>query len=162
MRQFRDALDGLVPLAEGSFANAVDLGIDVPMRYAECFIVLDDGRRVRLRDRHQLLGWSGSKRRRSYYFRNDTTIICVRTNAAYRIPVRMVELWDDRETTAALSPRDARVAKLGTPAHKITTVDGSLLFVAASSRKATVMPISDARTRRPLLPVPRLADAHAN
>ena len=160
MKQFRDTLDKLIPLDEGSFANVVDLGIDIPMRYAECYLVLDDGRRVRLKDRHQLLGWSGGPQRRSFYFQADTTILCVRTNSAHRVPVRMVELWDDRETVAAYSPRDAQVKKLNSPAHKITTVDGSLLFVA-SRPTADRARAPESRRTQPMLPIRRLADAHA-
>ena len=161
MNDFKDALDKLVPLDEGSFANVVDLGIDIPMRYAECYLELDDGRRVRLKDRSQLLGWSGPNCRRSYYFRSAGTIVCVRTNSQHRTPVRMVELWDDRETVAAYSPQDTRVQDLGSPAHKVTAVDGSLLFVA-SSPNYSLRPTADARRTRPMPPIPQLADAHAS
>ena len=161
MKPFKDALDNLVPLDEGSFANVVDLGIDIPLRFAECYALLDDGRRVRLKDRRQLLGWSGNQHRRSYYFRSGGTIVCVRTNTSHRAPVRMVELWDDRQTVTAFSSRDSRVKNLGLPAHRITTVDGSLLYVASSPSRS-LTPAAKARAAQPIRPIPNLADAHAS
>lgn len=124
------AIDALVPLGKASFRDAVAIGVDTPMRYAECYITLADGDRVRLRDRSQFLGWSGSSRRRSYYFVCGDKILRIGTNAARRNIVRSVDVWQGAEMCRANSSADSRVGALGGCVHKITTVDGSLLFVA--------------------------------
>lgn len=54
-------LDQLLPLAGASHADVVRYAVDIPMRYAECFATLADGRSVRLRDARQLLGRTGDE-----------------------------------------------------------------------------------------------------
>lgn len=150
----REALDELVPLETGSFGDVVDIGVDIPFRYAECYVTLDDGRKARLKDRRQLVGWSGREGRRAYYFRDGNALLCVRTNSAYRLPVRTVERWERCRTVSALSPRDSRVVSLGTRIHKITTVDGGLLFLAPAVKEAAAAAIRRApflKTGQPAL-----------
>ena len=54
-------LDQLLPLAGASHADVVRYAVDIPMRYAECFATLADGRTVRLQDSQQLLGRTGDE-----------------------------------------------------------------------------------------------------
>ena len=96
--------------------------------------MLCDGKKVRLKNKLQFLGWSGREHNRSFYFRAENTIVCVRTNSPHRTPVRLVEIWDRRETVPALSASDLRIAEMGVPAQQITTVDGSLLFIVPSEQ----------------------------
>lgn len=54
-------LDRLLPLAGASHADVVRYAVDIPMRYAECFATLADGRTVRLENAGQLLGRTGDE-----------------------------------------------------------------------------------------------------
>lgn len=54
-------LDRLLPLAGASHADVVRYAVDIPMRYAECFATLADGRTARLSDAGQLLGRTGDE-----------------------------------------------------------------------------------------------------
>jgi len=68
-------LNELVPLKGASHADVVEYRIEIPMRYAECFAILSDGRKVGLADPRRFLGWSSHSVRRSLLFRaNDVTL----------------------------------------------------------------------------------------
>lgn len=54
-------LDQVLPLAGAKHADVVRYAVDIPMRYAECFATLADGRSVRLADARQLLGRTGNE-----------------------------------------------------------------------------------------------------
>lgn len=54
-------LDQILPLAGASHADVVRYAVDIPMRYAECFATLADGRTVRLENAGQLLGRTGDE-----------------------------------------------------------------------------------------------------
>ncbi|MBT8093727.1 MAG: hypothetical protein KJP08_02875, partial [Gammaproteobacteria bacterium] len=54
-------LDQLLPLAGASHADVVRYAVDIPMRYAECFATLADGRSVRLKETQQLRGRTGGE-----------------------------------------------------------------------------------------------------
>ena len=41
-------LDSLIPLRNASHADVVEYRVEIPMRYAECYAILTDGRRARL------------------------------------------------------------------------------------------------------------------
>ncbi|MCG8370146.1 MAG: hypothetical protein MJA32_06505, partial [Proteobacteria bacterium] len=64
-------LDKLIPLRGASHADVVEYRVEIPMRYAECYAVLADGRRAGLVDPRRFLGWSSHDARRSLLFRND-------------------------------------------------------------------------------------------
>ena len=139
-------LDQLLPLESGSHGAIVGLDIDIPMRYAECVVELADGRRTRLKDRRQLLGWTLGAERRSYYFRVGDRVIVLKTNTARRHPIRQIDCWEAFSACRALSSADLRVSELGKTVHKIVAPDGSLLFIAprqteiADSRKPVSSP----------------------
>ena len=54
-----DLLDNAIPLQSSSHADVVEYCVEAPMRYAECVALLTDGRKVRLRNPCQFVGWSG-------------------------------------------------------------------------------------------------------
>lgn len=61
-------LDNAVPLHAVSHADVVEYAVETPMRYAECFALLSDGRKVRLQDPGTFVGWSRHGRNRSLLF----------------------------------------------------------------------------------------------
>ncbi|MEE8426536.1 MAG: hypothetical protein V3S15_04565 [Woeseiaceae bacterium] len=76
-----DFLDRVIPLEGASHADAVEYSVDIPMRYAECFARLADGRIVRLKDRRQFVGWSGWSGARSFLFSNGCQRIEIQVEA---------------------------------------------------------------------------------
>lgn len=121
------ALDRLLPLKGASHRDAAAFDVDVPLRYAECLVELADGTRVRLGDRAQLLGWSGQAERRQYWFRVGMGLLRLRT-----VDRRVVELqvFETYACCAARSHADPGVRALPEPVHRVTGIDGGLLFVA--------------------------------
>ena len=79
-RENTDFLDRVIPLDGASHAEVEKYTVEIPMRYAICFAILTDGRKVKLRDSRKFLGWSGWGKQRSYLFRNDDQYIEVKTN----------------------------------------------------------------------------------
>lgn len=64
-------LDDLIPLRGASHADVVEYRVEIPMRYAECYALLTDGRKVKFVDCRKFLGWSSHDARRSLLFRNN-------------------------------------------------------------------------------------------
>jgi len=133
-------LDRILPLEGAHHADVVTYGIDIPMRYADCFAVLRDGSRVRLRDRAQLVGWSGPAVQRTFFFRAGDRIVQIRTNNARRRPVRRVQVWSRYTTVEALSGADHRVRRLTGVPHRIIGRDGSLMFLAMGEPQTAEQP----------------------
>lgn len=63
-------LDRMLPLQNASHADVEQYGVDIPLRYSECFAKLRDGRIVRLRDARQFKGWVGMNGSRRLLFAN--------------------------------------------------------------------------------------------
>lgn len=64
-------LDAAIPLQQAaSHADVVEYTVEIPMRYAECFALLSDGRKVGLQDAGSFIGWSRHDRTRSLLFRS--------------------------------------------------------------------------------------------
>lgn len=63
-------LDKAIPLNGASHGDVVNYSAESPMRYAQCFATLADGRKVGLLDSHQFIGWSDASGRRSLLFRS--------------------------------------------------------------------------------------------
>jgi len=80
-----DFLDRTLPLDGASHAEVVEYSVDVPLRYAQCFARLADGRVVRLRNASQFLGWSGRDGKRSFLFRSGRRHIEIQTDPRDRI-----------------------------------------------------------------------------
>ena len=64
-------LDSLVPLRGASHGDVVEYRVEIPLRYAECYAVLADGRKAKFADPRKFLGWSCHAPRRSLLFRNN-------------------------------------------------------------------------------------------
>ncbi|MBT8065806.1 MAG: hypothetical protein KJO09_01100 [Gammaproteobacteria bacterium] len=65
------ALDDAIPLQGASHADVCEYVVEIPMRYAECFALLNDGRKVALKNPRQFVGWSRHDRNRSLLFRSN-------------------------------------------------------------------------------------------
>jgi len=62
------ALDDTIPLQGASHADVVEYRVETPLRYAECFALLADGRKVSLQEPRKFVGWSGHDANRSLLF----------------------------------------------------------------------------------------------
>jgi len=62
-------LDDLIPLKDASHTDVVEYSVEVPFRYAECFALLSDGRKVGLTKPRRFIGWSSYKPSRTLLFR---------------------------------------------------------------------------------------------
>ena len=80
-------LDQVLPLKGASHADVDHYGVDIPMRYSECYAKLVDGRVVRLRDTRQFVGWTGVNGSRRLLFVEDGKEIELR-----RAPTRGFEI----------------------------------------------------------------------
>ena len=78
-------LDRAIPLMGASHAEVVEYSVDIPMRYAECFAKLADGRTVRLKDSRQFLAWSGRDVKRSFLFCSGRRRIEIQTDVRNRV-----------------------------------------------------------------------------
>lgn len=61
-------LDEAIPLRGASHAEVARYCIEIPMRYSECFAVLNTGRKVPLANKRQFLAWSGGETDRAVLF----------------------------------------------------------------------------------------------
>lgn len=73
-------LDQVIPLKGASHADVVSYSVEIPLRYAECFATLRDGRKVRLADKRRFIGWSGDDSQRALLFRKNLLHIELRTD----------------------------------------------------------------------------------
>lgn len=64
-------LDQAIPLNGASHRDVMSYAVDIPMRYAECVATLENGRKVRLRDSRQFMGFSGHDENRSLLFKSS-------------------------------------------------------------------------------------------
>lgn len=115
-------LNDLAPLKGADHNDVVEYRVEIPMRYAECFAVLADGRKVGFAEPQKFLGWSGRDARRSLLFRNnDSTLeIEIDNRAAERecSTVRSVNL-------------QAAIRKGADRVKKFIGIDGELLLLPA-------------------------------
>lgn len=63
-------LDEAIPLQGASHADVVEYVVETPIRFAECFALLSDGRKVGLQEPRKFVGWSRHHRDRSLLFRS--------------------------------------------------------------------------------------------
>ncbi|MGI9262352.1 MAG: hypothetical protein ACR2QR_09975, partial [Woeseiaceae bacterium] len=65
-------LDDTIPLRDGaSHADVLEYVVQIPLRYAECFALMADGRKVGLRNPRKFVGWSQHDPNRSLLFRSN-------------------------------------------------------------------------------------------
>jgi hypothetical protein len=62
-------LDDLIPLKGASHRDVVEYSVEVPFRYAECFALLRDGRKLGLIEPRRFIGWSSYEPSRTLLFR---------------------------------------------------------------------------------------------
>ena len=66
-------LDDLIPLRDASHTDVVEYSVEVPFRYAECYALLQDGRKVGLVEPRKFVGWSSYDPSRKLLFRVNGT-----------------------------------------------------------------------------------------
>lgn len=115
-------LNELVPLKGASHADVVEYRVEIPMRYAECFAVLADGRKVALADPRRFLGWSGYSARRSLVFRANGLTLEVEVDS------KAVER--DRSTVRSINLQSA-IREQAMRVKKFIGIDGDLLHLPA-------------------------------
>lgn len=113
-------LDEAIPLAGASHADVVEYVVEIPMRYAECFALLTDGRKVGLQDPRAFVGWSCHDRDRSLLFRSSGKHyeVAVEANLRGQAPgcIRTVFL-------------EARSERRSSLARKFIGIDGDLVIL---------------------------------
>ena len=62
-------LDELIPLQDASHTEVVEYSVEIPLRNAECYALLQDGRKVRFQDPRKFVGWSSHNPSRTLLFR---------------------------------------------------------------------------------------------
>lgn len=62
-------LDNLIPLRDASHTDVVEYSVEIPYRYAECYALLQDGRKVGLAEPWNFVGWSSYSPSRKLLFR---------------------------------------------------------------------------------------------
>lgn len=62
-------LDDLIPLRGASHTDVVEYSVEIPLRNAECFALLRDGRKVGLAEPWKFIGWSSYAPSRTLLFR---------------------------------------------------------------------------------------------
>ena len=62
-------LDDLIPLRGASHTEVAEYSVEIPLRNAECFALLRDGRKVGLAEPWKFIGWSSYSPSRTLLFR---------------------------------------------------------------------------------------------
>ena len=116
-------LDELIPLRNASHADVLEYCVDIPIRYAECFARLADGRKVALQEPRKFVGWSGHSASRSLLFRGKSSTLELDIGDAGNksLPGKIRNIIFE-----FLAPRSADSMR------KFIGIDGSLLYQAAS------------------------------
>jgi len=125
-REAEDAvavLDELIPLRNASHADVLEYCVDIPIRYAECFARLIDGRKVALQEPRKFVGWSGHNASRSLLFRgkSSTLELDIGETGDRPLPGKIRNIVFE-----FLAPRSADTMR------KFIGIDGSLLYQPAS------------------------------
>ena len=120
-------LDQVIPLKGASHADVVSSSVEIPMRYAECFATLADGRKVRLTDKRRFVGWSGDDAKRTLLFRKNLLHIELHTdkglNGSAPGPGGISDIILE---SAVRSIKTAETPQLDAE-RKFTGIDGSLV-----------------------------------
>ena len=106
-----EILDQLLPLKGASHADVIRYGVDIPMRYSECYAKLADGRIIRLRNSRQFIGWAGMNGSRRLLFREGEKVIELQPGAYG--PIDFQELQGDLTFVA----RDGSLQDLNQTQH---------------------------------------------
>ena len=93
------------------------------MRYAECFALLTDGRKVRLVDSRKFLGWSSHESRRSLLFHNNDITL--------EVEVDNEAAQNDKSTVRSINLQ-AAIRNGASRIKKFIGIDGGLLILPAT------------------------------
>ena len=116
-----ELLDTLVPLRGASFRDVVGAGIDLPLRYSEFFVYLNDGTKARPRNPGQLLGYGMRGDHVNFYFRSGAEVVGIGVVAERQRPILAVEYWGPLKACRSTeSPRPGR-----RPAWALRQADGT-------------------------------------
>ena len=116
-------LDSLVPLRNASHADVVAYKVEIPLRYAECYAVLADGRKAKLVDPRKFLGWSCHAPRRSLLFRNNDITLEVEVDN---------EAAEKRRCTVRSINMQAALRQGAQRLKKFIGIDGGLIILPAT------------------------------
>ena len=115
-------LDDLIPLKDASHTDVVEYSIEVPFRYAECFALLSDGRKVGLTKPRRFVGWSS-------YDPSHTLL--------FRVKGAHLEL-DIEDQLAGMAPGkvhnitlEAMALRCADSVRKFIGIDGNLVLLAS-------------------------------
>jgi hypothetical protein len=115
-------LDSLIPLRGASHADVVEYRVEIPMRYAECFAILSDGRKVKFVEPRKFLGWSSHDSRRSLLFRNNDITL--------EVEVDNLAAERERSTVRSINLQ-AALRQGANRLKKFIGIDGDLLMLPA-------------------------------
>ena len=116
-------LDSLVPLRNASHADVVAYKVEIPLRYAECYAVLKDGRKAKLQEPRKFLGWSCHAPRRSLLFRNNDITLEVEVDN---------EAAEKRRCTVRSINMQAALRQGAQRLKKFIGIDGGLIILPAT------------------------------
>ncbi|MCP4299073.1 MAG: hypothetical protein GY783_00685 [Gammaproteobacteria bacterium] len=113
-------LDDAIPLQGASHADVVEYLVEIPMRYAECFALLSDGRKVALQEPRKFVGWSRHDRDRSLLFRSNGKHFEVAVEACLhgQAPGCIREVF-----------LEAKSERRSSPARRFIGIDGDLVIL---------------------------------
>jgi malate synthase len=80
-----DFLDRTIPLQGASHSEVELYRVEIPTRYATCFAILKDGRKVGMQDSRNFVGWSGRDENPAYLFCNSGLHIEIQTDSQHPI-----------------------------------------------------------------------------
>ena len=123
-------LDQVLPLKDASHADVVAYSVEIPMRYAECFATLADGRKVRLADTRRFIGWAGDPNERSLLFRKNLLHIELRTDAGLNGSARGPGGISDivlESAVRTIKPAESSARECHDAERRFIGIDGSLV-----------------------------------
>jgi hypothetical protein len=134
IRYVGEFLDRILPLHNASHTEVVSYSVEIPMRYAKCFAILQDGRKVALQDSQLFVGWLGRNQRRSFLFRTNGLQVEIQTNsdhpASRSTPGYVCEVVV--ETIAGTGAESYLPSQEGQPSNrrKFIAIDGSQIVLS--------------------------------
>jgi hypothetical protein len=125
-------LDSSIPLKDASHGDVVSYSVETIWRKAECFAILKDGSRAKLRDAWQFVGYTGHNPARRLLFRHNGLHIEVQLNSEQLI-VAMEQKPTGKMFGAIkrmLTANGGSLIRALGGSHTYTAVDGSQVSLA--------------------------------
>lgn len=119
-------LDEAVPLRGASHADVVHYSIEVPMRYAECYGILRDGRKVPLANKRLFVAWSGRKAIHSLLFEARGMRIEARMDPADQLTCETSGNIAGIDIQSVRIDSDAKPRNLGLHGRHFIATDGAV------------------------------------